>query len=57
MPPRGHEERSATEPDRPPAVRRRVIATPSPHDEQEEDGVASPLGHGATRQLARGQVT
>ena len=41
MPPRGRPKRRATEPGSPPAVRRRVTATTSPHDEQEEDGVAS----------------
>ena len=34
-------KRRAMEPDSPPPVHHRVIATPSPHDEQEEDGVAS----------------
>ena len=41
MPPRGRPKRRATEPDSPPAVRCRVMATTSPHDEQAEDGVAS----------------
>ena len=41
MPPRGRPKRRATEPDSTPAVRRRLTATTSPHDEQEEDGGAS----------------
>ena len=41
MPPRGRPKRRATEPDSPATVRRRVIATPSPHEEQGENGAAS----------------
>ena len=41
MPPRGRPKRRATEPDSPATVRRRVIATPSPHEEQRENGAAS----------------